>query len=464
MIKLEQVSFAYNSSEEYGGIHDVTLQVRPGECVVLCGASGCGKTTLLRLMSGLAPGQYSGQLTGTVLLGGKEPSRLTSEEKARNIGMVFQDPRSQFFMSNVREELAFTGENLGLEQEALCKLVLQQAELLGVTRMLDQSLRDLSSGQKQKTAIAASCLLSPPVLFLDEPTANLDAQTAEALVDILQRLKKQGTTIVISEHWLHSFLPVADRYVCLREGRIVRQWDSKQFAGLSGCEAAEYRLRHPDLVKRFAVQRQNAGTADLSYQLDCLGFRYRNSKMGCRNITAVVTGGTVTAVIGENGAGKTTLCKILCGLLRPQSGAVYKNGVRMNRTKLRKDSYFVMQDADYQLFCESVGNELVLGQKITDMLKERAYAAMDAFGITELKDRHPASLSGGEKQRVTLAAAFYSDADLIVLDEPTSGLDAENACRVADYALRLSAAGKAVVIITHDPLLIAVAGDHLIQV
>lgn len=122
-----------------------------------------------------------------------------------------------------------------------------------------------------------------------------------------------------------------------------------------------------------------------------------------------------------------------------------------------------MQDADYQLFTDSVGNELVLGLRITDEIRKRAYEGLDLFSLTELKNRHPASLSGGEKQRVTLAAAWCSDAELIVLDEPTSGLGAHHALQVAEYMRRLAGDGKVILVITHDPLLIALSGDSCIN-
>lgn len=464
MIRLEHVCFAYDSSNERGGIRDVSLHIQPGECVVLCGASGCGKTTLLRLMSGLAPKQYPGELEGIVSLDHKVPSSLTSEEKARTIGMVFQDPRSQFFMSNVMEELVFSGENLGLGKSELNERSAYQAEQLGITHLLHQSLSRLSSGQKQRVAIASSCFLGPSVLFLDEPTANLDREAAKSLVDILCRLKARGVTVVISEHRLFEFLPVADRFIYINSGEIVRQWSGAEFARLSGEDAARYGLRHPSLAGQFAAKRPPNVTGKLVYEIKDLSFCYKNSKNGFRNISAAIKGGQITAIVGQNGAGKTTLCKILCGLLRPHSGAILKNGVKMSKAKLRLDSYFVMQDADYQLFCESVGNELVLGRRVTADLKEKAYTAMDSFGLTVLKDRHPASLSGGEKQRVTLAATYCSDASLIVLDEPTSGLDAQNAHRVAEYARKLCDLGKAVVVITHDPLLVVLAGDQVIRI
>jgi len=173
--------------------------------------------------------------------------------------------------------------------------------------------------------------------------------------------------------------------------------------------------------------------------------------------------GCVTLITGENGAGKTTLGKILCGLLRQKNGDILWNGEALSAKCRRLKSYFVMQDADYQLYTESVGNELVLGRTLTNQIRERAYAAMDLFDLTKYKDRHPASLSGGEKQRVTLAAACCSGAELIILDEPTSGLDVVNAKRVAEFIQLLAHEDRSVAVITHDDLLLRLIEGRVIK-
>lgn len=180
-------------------------------------------------------------------------------------------------------------------------------------------------------------------------------------------------------------------------------------------------------------------------------------------MNAVFESGKVTVVEGENGAGKTTLAKVLCGAAREQSGCVMLGDKPISRRERRKKSYFVMQDADYQLYAGSVADELVLGRKVDDALKARAWEALAAFGLVDLAERHPASLSGGQKQRVTLAAAYCSDAELIVLDEPTSGLDGRGVVEVASWCRTLAHAGKVVVIITHDALLAELAGDAIVR-
>ncbi|MNM55633.1 putative HMP/thiamine import ATP-binding protein YkoD [compost metagenome] len=468
MITLNDVTFLYGhdegEAEVESGVRNISLNARPGQCVVLCGRSGCGKSTLLRLINGLAPSCYPGQLMGEVLVDGRNPSELSPEERTRKLGVVFQDPRSQFFMDNVRDELAFSAENLGLPAEFILQRIEQQAKLLGIAHLLERKLARLSSGQKQRVAIAAASVLSPPLLILDEPTANLDEQATKSIVEILGRLKREGTTLVISEHRLHALLPIADSFVCMEQGRVSQLWSKDQFAALSYAEVRPYGLRHPDMVKDYITGRTEQADA-LAPVLAGHGlcFRHKRSSEGLNGVDLGLPKGSVTALTGENGAGKTTLGKILSGLLRQRSGKIVQDGAVLSASQRRAMSYLVMQDADYQLYADSVGNELVLGRRMDEALRRKAYEAMEAFGLSAMRDRHPASLSGGEKQRVTMAAAYCSDAELIILDEPTSGLDGEGVLHVVEWVRKLAWAGKTVVLITHDPILTQLACDQVVE-
>lgn len=468
MIALNDVTFHYGHEDgtagERTGLHNVNLSVEAGQCVVLCGRSGSGKSTILRLLSGLAPGFYPGSLAGEVLVGGKDPSSLLPEERTKWIGVVFQDPRSQFFMENVRDELAFAAENLGIAPDEVMDRIDKQAELLGISQLQDRKLSMLSSGQKQRIAIAAASVLSPPILILDEPTANLDEQATHTVMDMLGRLKANGTTLVISEHRLHSLLPVADFFVCMERGGIARIWTRDEFSHLAYEDVRPYGLRHPDMVQDTTARQSEVVPADESaLQGKQLAYRYKRNGDGINGIDITLPQGSVTALTGENGAGKTTLGKILSGLLRQRRGTVFSRGIPLSAGRRRAMSYLVMQDADYQLYADSVGGELILSKRLDEALRLKAYEALDAFGLRSLKDRHPASLSGGEKQRVTMAAAYCSDAELIVLDEPTSGLDGEGVLHVAAWARKLARAGKTVVIITHDRILTELACDHTVE-
>jgi energy-coupling factor transporter ATP-binding protein EcfA2 len=468
MVKLNGVSFRYGTedgaNESETGVANINLSVKAGKCVVLCGRSGCGKSTVLRLVNGLAPGFYPGSLTGEVRIGAKNPAVFLPEERAGLMGVVFQDPRSQFFMENVRDELAFAAENLGMAPERIRRRIDGTARRLGIVHLLNRTVHMLSSGEKQQVALAAANLLAPPLLILDEPTANLDPKSTVVLLQILGKLKQDGVTLLISEHRLHTLLPVADSYICLEDGTIAREWTREEFAELAYDEARRYGLRHPDMLKLTAApQKDNALKTTPEWEGRKLSYHYPSNRGGIDNVAIALPKGSVTALTGTNGAGKTTLCKIFCGLLRQREGMVLRRQVPLSAGRRRAASYIVMQDTDYQLYADSVGAELVLGRKMTAKLRDKAYEALDIFNLRELKDRHPASLSGGQKQRVTLAAAYCSEAELIVLDEPTSGLDGDGLLQLTAWAGQLARAGKTVVMITHDQILAELACDRVVE-
>lgn len=230
-VVLDDVSFRYLDGSELAGqertssgaggrVCGVSLDVAYGSCTVICGRSGDGKSTVLRLIDGLAGTFFPGEREGAVLVDGADVLDLSPRQRTEGMGVVMQDPRSQFFMGIVADEIAFSLENRGAAPNATVARVRIVAELCGVGRLLPERLTELSSGQKQRVALAAAIACRPRILVLDEPTSNLDAAGSEALVRILARLKDEGVAIVVSEHRLHRFLPVADEFVCMRSGRV----------------------------------------------------------------------------------------------------------------------------------------------------------------------------------------------------------------------------------------------------
>ena len=527
MITFCDVSFCYGEAEFAAGnrqdacIEGMSFDIQDGECVVLCGRSGTGKSTVLRLINGLAPAFYEGTLHGSVLVAGREPASMPPEQRVRTFGVVFQDPRSQFFMNSVQDEIAFSAENIGLEPMYVKEKVREAAALLNIEPLLCRTVDTLSAGQKQRVAIAAALILSPQILILDEPVSNLDADGIEILTGLLAEIKKRGTTIIISEHRLHTFLGIADSFLHIENGRAAHRWTADEFCRLQEGELRQFGFRYPGMAnlslrtnnihttevigqpesaalnetpKRAAVE---TSTPDLVVKLPeaakiepdasraalCVSnvtYLYRNRRdagwgclgrdgsgrameCGIRNISLTFPQGSITALTGENGAGKTTLCKVLCGLLRQQSGSITLHGQKLSCAQRRRMSYFVMQDADYQLYSDSVINELLLGRELSQSVKERAEKALELFRLQAVRNRHPASLSGGEKQRVVIAAAYCSEAQVFVFDEPTSGMDGEGLLSMAQWAGMLAQAGKTVVIITHDELLSEMACDYRIR-
>lgn len=450
----------YESTESC--VQDICLNIPAGSCTVLCGRSGSGKSTVLRLIDGLAGTFFPGEKSGVVLVHGTDVFDLSPRNRTKSIGVVTQDPRSQFFMGTVGDEIAFSLENLGTDPSDTIKFVQEAATLSGVSRLLAEKLTELSSGQKQRVALAAAIANRPQILILDEPTSNLDAEGSQSLIKILGELKRNGVALIISEHRLHQFLPVADEFVYLQEGLIAARWDVEKFTSLSEHETAKFGLRHPDMKSDSEIKSYPAKDADGWHMTD-VTYLYPSTKRGIKGITAEFPFGSVTVICGENGTGKTTLAKVLVGAAREQRGIVARNGKHLSRKERRLLSYFVMQDVDYQLYAGSVADEVVLGRQVDDALKARAWEALTAFGLTDLADRHPASLSGGQKQRVILATAYCSDAELIVLDEPTSGLDGHGMHEVVHWCRKLASEKKAVVVITHDELLAQLAGDYIVD-
>ena len=526
MITFCDVSFCYGEAELAVGnrqdacIEGMSFDIRNGECIVLCGRSGAGKSTVLRLINGLAPAFYEGTLHGSVLVAGREPASMPPEQRVRTFGVVFQDPRSQFFMNNVQDEIAFSAENIGLEPMYVKEKVREAAALLNIEPLLCRTVDTLSAGQKQRVAIAAALILSPQILILDEPVSNLDADGTEILTGLLAKIKKRGTTIIISEHRLHAFLGIADSFLHIENGRAAHRWTAEEFCRLQDDELRQFGFRYPGMAelslrtnhirtteaigqpesaalketpkKAAAVETSTPDPAvklpeaakiepDAVRSALCVSdvtYLYRNARYaedssekgsskerecGIRNISLVFPQGSVTALTGKNGAGKTTLCKVLCGLLRQQSGSITLNGQKLSCAQRRRMSYFVMQDADYQLYSDSVINELLLGREPSQNIKNRAEEALELFRLQAVRNRHPASLSGGEKQRVVIAAAYCSEAQLFVFDEPTSGMDGEGLLSMVQWVDMLAQAGKTVVIITHDELLSEMACDYRIR-
>ena len=458
MIEFQKVYFSYKDGDS--SIKDISFSIKPGECIILCGKSGSGKSTILRAVSGLAPVFYEGTLQGEIEVDERIPAELESEERAKLFGVVFQDPRSQFFMNTVQDEICFAAENIGILSNKIKEMLNDISAFIGIEELLSRNIDELSSGQKQKVAIASSLILQPKVLILDEPTSNLDVQGTKILIEIIKKIKKKGISIIISEHRLDSFKEVADRFLYINNGKLDETWTRNEFENLSNERLLGIGLRPKTVVK--SINNNIEDDKEPLLDIQSLSFHYKKTNSGIDNINLKLYKGEVVSLLGNNGAGKTTLCRVISGLLREKTGTIKYKG-KISNCKLRnKFCYFVMQDADYQLYSDSVSEEIALGKKVTEKLKQDLIESLNTFKLMELKDRHPASLSGGEKQRVILAAAYCSDADIYILDEPTSGMDGDGLCAIIRWVKLLSEKGKVVIIITHDLLLAEATSNKFI--
>ena len=447
-IKLANITFSYDAEEPQ--LKNLSLEIEKGECVLVTGASGCGKTTLTRLINGLIPHYYEGELTGELHLNGKNARELEEWEYGQQVGSVFQDARSQFFTSNVLDELAFASENYGLEAERINQRIEAVMKQNQIDYLKKRKLAQLSSGEKQKVAMGAVEVHSPEIFVLDEPSANLDNQGNAQLAATVKQLKQAGKTILIADHRIHYLMEVVDRVVYLAKGEVKAQWTIDEFRQLSKTVLHSFDIREKQEVYISELLREeNQEPAFLALQNLTIGY-HRLAPSLIKDLNLTLAKGEIVLITGENGLGKTTLARTLCGLNKEQAGSISINGQLQTAKKRREKCWFVLQDADYQLFSDSVLNELLLGTKKTEKNLVKAERLLKELNLWKLKDQHPATLSGGQKQRLVFAVGLMRVPELLILDEPTSGLDAGNMRRVQRMIVDYANKGITFVIITHD--------------
>jgi len=444
MIDLHNVGFAYEDQAKI--IQQVDLEVKAGEFIVLCGKSGCGKSTLLRILNGLIPELYAGDLTGTGTV--LEQDLLTKEFNAyvREIGVVFQNPKTQFFTSDVYSELAFAMENYGVPQNEMIARIKEITRLFSLEEFLERSMFHLSGGEKQLIAFASASMLKHRLFLLDEPSSNLDEATIDRLKTYLQVLKEQGMTIIVSEHRLYYLTELADRYLVMDKGEIIKSYSRQEMDRKSPADIRAMGLRSLEQTyfTKCTVETKEIGEVVLT--CEGLDFHYRKQASVLNIPSLRLTSGSITGIIGHNGAGKSTFSKILSGLVKVKQGMIQLNGSVMSAKELIKESFVVMQDVNLQLFFETVEKEIRLNAKnIHDVDK-----VVKMLNLESLLTRHPQTLSGGEKQRVAIASAVLSGKKLLIFDEPTSGLDLLHMEEVSNTIRWLLQANILVLVITHD--------------
>ena len=448
----------------------IDLAVEAGEVLLVVGGSGSGKSTLLRTVNGLVPHSSGGRFRGDVVTAGRSVAEHRPRDLADVVGFVHQTPEAQFVVDHVEHDIAFVLENLGTEPRAMRRRVEEVLDALAVAHLRHRSPATLSGGERQRCAIAGALAAAPEILVLDEPTAMLDPQGADDVMSALRRLNDDlGTTIVLAEHRLERAGPFADQAVLVEHGRVVRHGPTRTVIGdLSGAPPVAHlgRLLGWDLPPltvreaRSAIRQHPlpaalvAAAGTLRNTLDSMPTTPGESLVTARGVgvshgdRAVLRTidldlrqGEVVAVLGRNGAGKTSLLRVLAGASSPTTGTV----------TAQVPVAHVPQEPDSLLWASTVRAEVeatldLLGQRDPDAVARWLHT----LHLDDVADRHPRSLSVGQRQRVAIAAVAVGGAPVLVLDEPTRGIDAESRQALEAALAAHAAGGGAAVLATHD--------------
>jgi energy-coupling factor transport system ATP-binding protein len=461
-LSIRDLTFRYRIREE-PAIHNLAFDLHAGELLLIAGASGCGKTTLMRCVNGLIPRSYRGELQGEIQIYGRDAREMDMAELSQTVGTLLQDPERQIVGSFVLNEVAFGLENLGLPRDEILERVDETLDYLNILHLRDRESFGLSGGEKQKVALAGVLAMRPRILLLDEPLASLDPASAREALALFRRLADEGVSIMLVEHRVEDALQIGpDRVLYMEQGEQTYYGD---VAGLMDrVDYQRVKLPAPVIMERarevpppsFEPAVEGDGQESL-LAFESVHFRYDPSLPEVlHGVDFTVRKGDILAILGPNGAGKTTLVKHALGLLKPTDGRVLLEGQdtrEISVARAAKTVGYVFQSPSQMLFAPSVEEELAFGprnlRRESAQIEKDVAWALDVVNMKEYRDSPPLALSFGQQKRISIAAVLAMRSRVLMMDEPTAGQDYWNYMAFMDAILQMPGF-DAIVFITHD--------------
>ena len=487
LFEIKNLTFTYPEAEK-PALEDISFTIEEGEFIVICGKSGCGKTTLIRhFKTVMSP---YGKREGTILFNGEKLEEVSIREQSGEIGYVLQSPENQIVTDKVWHELAFGLENLGYDQKTIRLRVAEMASFFGIQNWFDKNVEELSGGQKQLLNLASVMAMQPKVLVLDEPTSQLDPIAAGEFLATIRRISLDlGITVIMIEHRLEEVFPMADKVLVLEEGKVhfydkpgkvgealadhdlflampspVQIYNAVKKTGvcpLTVCEGRTWLESNYKKEEFLAPQdKKNDQKVKNMIEVKEIWFRYeREGRDIVKDLSFQVKEGELYCILGGNGTGKSTTLSLLTGIRKPYRGKIFLDGKEIRKIKEKQlfDQFLgVLPQNPQTLF---VGN--TVKEDLMEMLKGISYEekikrelqleqVIEETQIGHLLNMHPYDLSGGEQQRAALAKVLLLNPKILLLDEPTKGMDGFYKHKLAKIFKRLKEKGITILMVSHD--------------
>ncbi|MBM7599740.1 energy-coupling factor transport system ATP-binding protein [Virgibacillus halotolerans] len=489
-IQVDQLRLRFDNQFKKDTLSNLSFELNHGESLLLLGPSGCGKSTLTFCLNGLYPRELDGEMDGNILINGKRTTEFLPGELSQQVGVVFQDPETQFCMLTIEDEVAFGLENRCIPQAIMGDKIDYALELVGMLSLKKAAVTSLSGGQKQKLALACILALEPSLLILDEPTANLDPIAAKDLIQTIHQLQeKTNCSLIIIEHQLDGWTALAERCLLLNhDGEIfydglmrhaIRdKFSELETQGIWLPKVTQFLLNHVDgttaniplTIDEFSKQanlwegtnwQQNEkqlGTKKEKLFLEATNISWKaNKKEIIQNISLKFYEGEFIAIVGANGSGKTSLSRILAGIQKPTAGTIHMKDKPMKTWKesyLRDEIGYVFQNPEHQFVTNTVFDEAAFSLRIKGMdehdIHKKVASILNTCGLSSSKQQHPYSLSQGQKRRLSVATMIINNQHMLLLDEPTFGQDAHSNVQLMELLQTRFYHGTSIVMVTHD--------------
>ena len=505
IIEFKDYTFKYRSQSE-PTLRDIDLKVYPGEKVLIVGPSGSGKSTLVHCINGMVPFSFSGESSGTLTVGGKDPAKTGIFGMSKIVGTVLQDTDGQFIGLTVAEDVAFALENDCVAQDEMFRLVDEVAEVVDIKALLDYAPTELSGGQKQRVSMAGVLVDDVDVLLFDEPLANLDPATGKRAIELIDRIcRERDKTVIIIEHRLEDALyRDVDRIVVIGDGRVAADMtpdellasDILEREGIreplyvtalkhAGCQLkAQDHLQHVETMELAPYREQVRAWFDevklpetrvrknAALEVLDLDFSYITGNPVLSNIDFRIEKGEMLAIVGKNGAGKSTLSNLICGFIDPDKGRILLNESDISSKSIKERGEvigLVMQNPNQMISKPMIFDEVALGLRVRGVpeeeVKERVNEKLKICGLYPFRNWPVSALSFGQKKRVTIASILVMNPEILILDEPTAGQDYRHYTEIMEFLKELNETlGITIIMITHDMHLMLEYTDRAIVI